>query len=74
MKNQKQEKEKIHYETIIAGALLKFEEIDNVDFSLLIEDFENKTNIKVVGLWQVSPNELRKYFNFLKNGTIKLSE
>lgn len=35
------QKEKIYYESIIAGMLLNFDSIDNVDFSLLIEDFES---------------------------------
>ncbi len=40
---------KIHYESLIAGLLLKFESIDNIDFSLLAEDFKNKTKIDVWG-------------------------
>ena len=44
-------KEEIDYESIIAGLLLKFKSIDNIDFSLIIEDFKNKTSVDVCGLW-----------------------
>ena len=71
---QKQEKETIAYEPIIAGALLKFKTLDNVDFSLLIEDFEKKTNIEVRGLWYISQNNLGKYIKTLKDGTIRLRD
>lgn len=67
-------KEKINYEPIIAGALLKFESLDNVDFSLLIIDLEDKLNIEVRGSWSYSPNNLGKYIETLDNGTIKLRD
>lgn len=50
LKNKKRKKAEIDYEPFIAGALLKFELIDNIDFSLLIEDFQRKTNINVKGI------------------------
>ena len=74
MKKQTQEKETIAYEPIIAGALLKFKTLGNVDFSLLIEDFEKKTNIEVRGLWYTSQNNLGKYIETLKDRTIKLRD
>lgn len=67
-------KEKINYEPIIAGALLKFESIDNIDFSLLITDLEDKLNIEVMGSWSYSPNNLGKYIETFDNGTIKLRD
>lgn len=70
----KQEKETMEYESFIAGALLKFDTLDNVDFSLLVEDFEKKTNIKLEGLWYYSPNDLGAYIETLENGTIKLRD
>ncbi len=45
--NQNQEKESIDYEPFIAGALLKFESIDSIDFYMLVKDFQDKTNIEV---------------------------
>lgn len=63
----------ICYEQIIAGLLLKFESIDNVDFSLIIEDFEEKTGVKVRGLWYVVDN-IGKYTNCEKDGTISLKD
>lgn len=65
---------KINYEPIIAGALLKFESLDNVDFSLLIIGLEDKLNIEVRGSWSDSPNNLGKYIETLDNGTIKLRD
>ena len=50
LKNKKRKKAEIDYEPFIAGALLKFELIDNIDFSLLIEAFQRKTNINVKGI------------------------
>lgn len=63
----------ISYEQFIAGALVKFELIDNVDFSLLIEDFESNNNIKVVGVWNIRKN-IFEYVTYLKNGTILLRD
>lgn len=36
---------------VIIGAILKFESIDAVDFRLLIDDFEKKTNIQMDSIW-----------------------
>lgn len=76
MKEIKKEevKERINYESIIAGMLLYFDSIDNVDFSLLIEDFEAKTKIETRGLWNYSANNLGKYIEKLEDGTIKLRD
>ncbi len=60
------EKETMAYESIIAGSLLKFELIDSVDFSLLIEDFQKETNIEVRGLWY-SLDNISKYVKTEKN-------
>ncbi len=71
-KNKKNKK--IDCDQIIAGALLKFESLDNVDISLLIIDLEKKLNIEVMGFWSYSPNHLGKYIETLANGTIKLKD
>ena len=71
---KKQEKEMMGYESFIAGALLNFETLDNVDFSLLVEDFEKKTNIELIGLWSYSRNNLGTYIVTLANGTVKLRD
>lgn len=39
---QEQEKTIIAYESFIAGTLLRFDAIDSADFSLLIENFQEK--------------------------------
>lgn len=71
---EEMKKERINYEPIIAGALLKFETLDNIDFSLLITDLEEKLNIEVRVSWSYSPNNLGKYIETLSNGTIKLRD
>lgn len=48
---QKQEKQIIDCEPLIAGALLKFNSIDAIDFSLLVEDFQEKNNVIIRGEW-----------------------
>lgn len=53
MNRNTNDKESIVYEQFVAGALLKFEFIDSVDFSLLVEDFETKTNIDMDGCFDV---------------------
>lgn len=67
------QKERIYYESIIAGMLLYFDSIDNVDFSLLIEDFEAKTKIETRGLWNYL-DSISKYVKREENGTISLKE
>lgn len=70
---EKIKKETINYEQIIAGLLLKFESIDNIDFSLMIEDFESKTKVEVWGIWCRADN-IGKYVKCEKNGTISLKD
>ena len=69
-KKQETKKEVIAYDKFIAGALLKFESLDNVDFSLLVEDFETKTNTKIKDIYY--DNNLDRYIKKFNNGTIKL--
>ena len=65
------EQESITYEQLIAGLLLKFKKLSSVDFSLLVEDYQKKTNMDITGLWYDSPNNLGKFIETLKNGTIQ---
>ena len=51
---KKDETKEIEYETFIVGALLKFNMIDNFDFSLLARDFIKECDIKYTGLWYES--------------------
>lgn len=74
MNKETEEKETMEYEKFIAGALLKFKTLDNVDFTLLVEDFEKKTNIELRGLWYHSNNKLGKYIETIENGTIKFRD
>ena len=74
MNKETEEKETMEYEKFIAGALLKFKTLDNVDFSLLVEDFKKKTNIELRELWYHSSNNLGKYIETLANGTIKFRD
>lgn len=67
------QKERIYYESIIAGMLLNFDSIDNIDFSLLIEDFEEKTKNEISGIWNHIDN-ISKFVKREKNGTILLKE
>lgn len=69
---KKDETKEIEYETFIVGALLKFNMIDNFDFSLLARDFIKECDIKYTGLWYESPNQFGKYIETLQNGTIRL--
>ena len=41
----------ITYEQFIAGALQKFDVIDNVDMSILVQDIKNKLGVNLVGSW-----------------------
>ena len=72
MNKEAEEKETMECEKFLAGALLKFKTLDNVDFSLLVEDFEKKTNIEPRGLGYHSHIKLGKYIETIVNGTIKL--
>ncbi len=63
-------REKISYESIIAGLLLKFKLIDNVDFSLIVEDFKNLTKTDVCGSWYI----FGKYVKRDENGIISLAD
>ena len=74
MNKEAEEKETMEYEKFIAGALLKFKTLDNVDFSLLVEDFEKKTNIEPRGLGYHPRNKLGKYIETIANGTIKFRD
>ena len=74
MNKEAEEKETMEFEKFVAGSLLKFETLDNVDFSLLVEDFEKKTNIELRGLWYHSNNKLGKYIETIENGTIKFRD
>lgn len=66
-------KEKINYESLIAGLLLKLETIDNIDFSMLIADFEKKTGEYVWGVWYAAHN-IGKYITCQKKGTVCLKD
>ena len=63
----------VSYSQFIAGALLKFNSIDNIDFKLLIDDFESKTNIKVTGTWN-NLDTIFKYVRIFNNGSIVLKQ
>lgn len=63
----------ITYEQIIAGLLAKIDRIDNLDFSLLIEDFKKKTKIELEGLLYYVPN-IGKYIKVHENWIITLKE
>lgn len=60
----------IEYEQIVAGALLKFEEIDFVLYNLIIDDFENKMSKEVNGLFEYTYDNIGKYLETV-NGVIK---
>ena len=72
MNSDIQEKRIISYDQFIAGAILKFKTLDNIDFSLLVRDFEEKTNTQISGFIHFYPNSIGKYVVSLKDGTIKL--
>ena len=67
-------KKNIKYESIIAGMMLKFNSIDIVDFSLLIEKFKKETNIDVIGYWGISQNGLPRYMKEIRNGDIRFKD
>ena len=64
--------QEITYEQFIAGALLTFSVIDNLDFSLLIKDFETKTGIKLDESWEIA-DTIGKYLKY-EGGTISLND
>lgn len=78
MEHQMEKTRVISYEPILAGIFLKYESISFLDFGLLIEDFEKKTNIKVSDTLYLQtrdyPNKMGKYIESLQEGTIKLRE
>ena len=74
MDKDMKEKETFDYESFIVGALLKFKVLDNIDISLLIDDFKKKTNIEISGLWYETHYDLDKYIECLKNGTYKFKD
>ena len=74
MKKQVEEKETIAYDLVIAALLLKFDKLDNVDISLIIEDFEKKTNFVVDNMWSNPLDFLKKEFIVLEDGTTKLKD
>ena len=71
---ENQENTTIKYESFIAGALLKFDAIDNVEISLLVEYFKKQTKIELRGGLYYLKNNLDTYIEFLENGTIKLRD
>lgn len=73
-KEERDKQEVITYDSIVAGALLKMEEIDNIDFSLLVENFEKETKQKVTKLWDDLYLDLGNYIKKLQNGIIKLKD
>lgn len=73
-KKERDKQEVITYDSIVAGALLKMEEIDNIDFSLLVENFEKETKQKVTKLWDDLYLDLGNYIKKLQNGIIKLKD
>ena len=73
-KEERDKQEVITYDSIVAGALLKMEEIDNIDFSLLVENFEKETKQKVTKLWDDLYLDLGNYIKKLQNGIIRLKD
>lgn len=63
--------DRIKFEQIIAGALLKLERLDNVDISLLLEDFIN-ANIAGVNTY-FNIEYLEDYMCFSKDGSITIN-
>lgn len=56
---------------LLRGALLKFPLIDSVDFNLLVQDFEEKTNTMVNGYWYF---KIGRYIKKVDNGIISLND
>ena len=73
-KEERDKQEVITYDSIVAGALLKMEEIDNVDFSLLVENFEKETKQKVMKLWDDLYLDLGNYIKKVQTGIIRLKD
>lgn len=70
----KEEKNPVTYDQLIAGALLKFDSLDNLDISLIIEDFEKKENIKIENTFANPQKFFKMYFKTFKDGTTKLKD
>lgn len=73
-KEERDKQEVITYDSIVAGALLKMEEIDNIDFSLLVENFEKETKQKVIKLWDDLYLDLGNYIKKVQTGIIRLKD
>lgn len=70
----REEKEFAYFDQLIAGALSKLESIDNVDFSLLVEDYKKKNNNPTF-VWSYDAGKgLSDYIEIHKDGIIKLKE
>lgn len=70
-KRLENKEKRITFEQIMAGALLKFEKIDNVDISLLLEDFMSLDAVKVEPYFNIK--NLKEYMNYYhKDGSISL--
>lgn len=65
------EKKQVTFEQLVAGAILKFKEIDNTDLTLLIEGLK-KINIAVDGI--DSPLNLIKDYIQTSNGRLSIKE
>ena len=67
----------ITYNQLVAGALQKFDIIDNVDISILVKDIKDKYGIKFVGPWNcpISGFELSQIIEYnLNNGSVGWNE
>jgi len=64
----------IQFEKFISGAIAYFGTIDNIDLRLLIEDFEDQTSLKIVGIKEFlkSDGKEKKYINNSKSGVWEL--
>ena len=67
------ENKEVTSEAFQAGALIKFDKLEEVDLKLLIEDFEEKTGYKVVGR-NIDVDNLMEYIDFSADGTRTLKE
>lgn len=72
MSENTQEKKSIKLESLLAGYFLNFNKLDNVDFSLIVDDFKSKTGMEISDIWGYKFNIINKYARLLKTGTIEL--